>query len=291
LSATDLVRLDLWNIPHSGYTSPEAIVTGLAALPNLKSLDIEFESPRSRPDRGRRDPLPSRTVLPALTRFVFVGISEYLEDLVARIDAPLLDCIWITFIHKLIFDIPQLARFMRRTTRFRPLNEAHVVFQYCDVLVKSLSPKRDYEEKFALRISCKERGFQLPSLTEVFASLFPSIYTVERLYIYGSRNMPSQWQEDIKNMQLLDILRPFTAVKDLYLSEKFAQCLASALQDLVEERVTDELPTLESLSLEGLPPSGSDQECIEWFVAARQLLDHPVHVSKWKGALELEPFF
>jgi hypothetical protein len=103
--------------------------------------------------------------------------------------------------------------------------------------------------------------------------------------------MPSQWQEDIKNMQLLDILRPFTAVKDLYLSEKFAQCLASALQDLVEERVTDELPTLESLSLEGLPPSGSDQECIEWFVAARQLLDHPVHVSKWKGALELEPFF
>ena len=80
LSATDLVHLTLWNIPHSGYISPEAIVTGLAVLANLKSLTIEFESPLSRPDReSRRPPPPTRTVLPALTRFEFQGVSEYLE--------------------------------------------------------------------------------------------------------------------------------------------------------------------------------------------------------------------
>jgi hypothetical protein len=32
LSATDLVRLSLWNIPRSGYISPEAIVTALAVF-------------------------------------------------------------------------------------------------------------------------------------------------------------------------------------------------------------------------------------------------------------------
>ena len=91
LSATHLVKLHLWSIPHSGYFSPEAIVTGLSALTRLESLWIRFRSPRSRPDRRRRPPPPTRTLLPALTRFTFKGVSEYLDDLVARIDAPLLD--------------------------------------------------------------------------------------------------------------------------------------------------------------------------------------------------------
>ena len=45
LSATDLVRLDLVDIPHSGYMSPEAIVTGLAMLPHVISLTLKFKSP------------------------------------------------------------------------------------------------------------------------------------------------------------------------------------------------------------------------------------------------------
>jgi hypothetical protein len=70
LSATDLVRLDLLDIPHSGYMSPEAIVTSLAVLANLKSLIIELKSPLSRPKReSRRPPPPTRTALPALTMF------------------------------------------------------------------------------------------------------------------------------------------------------------------------------------------------------------------------------
>lgn len=40
LSATDLAILSLSNIPHSGYFSPEAIVTCLSALTRLKILDF-----------------------------------------------------------------------------------------------------------------------------------------------------------------------------------------------------------------------------------------------------------
>ena len=119
LSATHLVRLILHDIPHSGYFSPEAIVTPLAGMTNLESLVIEFESPLSCPHRERRRPPPPiRTVLPALTRFDFKGVGEYLADFVSRIDAPLLDSISIVFFHQLIFDIPQLAQFMRRTSMF-----------------------------------------------------------------------------------------------------------------------------------------------------------------------------
>ena len=104
---------------------------------------------------------------------------------------------------------------------------------------------------------------------------------VEHLYIYGPRYLPSQWQDDIENMQWLEIFHPFTAVKNLYVSKEFAQCIAPALQELVGERVTEVLPALESLFLEELQPSGPVQEAIGQFVAARQLLGHPVAVSHW----------
>ena len=69
-SATDLVHLILRRIPHSGYISPEAIVTCLSSLPRLEKLYLGFESPRSRPNRETRRPPPlTRFVLPALIKF------------------------------------------------------------------------------------------------------------------------------------------------------------------------------------------------------------------------------
>ena len=282
LSATHLVYLALVGIPDTGYISPEAIVTGLAVLVNLKSLTIEFESPLSRPHReNRRPPPPTRIILPALSRFEFQGVSEYLEDLVVRIDAPLLDSIWITFFHQLIFDIPHLAQFSRRTTSFGALNEAHVDFGYSSVQIESLSPTRTFDEKSRLGISCRELDWQLSSLAQVFTSIFPSIHMVEHLYIKGPRYLPSQRQNDIEDVQWLEFFHPFSAVKNLYVSKEFAQCISSALQNLVGERVTGLLPALETLFLEELQPLGPAQEAIWHFVAARQLLGHPVAVSRW----------
>ena len=282
LSATDLVYLTLDHIPHSGYFSPEALVTGLAVSANLMHLIIGFESPLSRPNREIRRPLqPARIILPTLTRFQFQGVSEYLEDVLAQIDAPLIDSIWITFFHQLIFDIPQLAHFMRRTPRFQTLNEAHVDFNDSGVQVATLPLSRALDEKSRLRISCKKLDWQLSSLAQVFTSFFPSIDMVEHLYIYRPRNLPSQWQDDIENGQWLEILDPFTAVTDLYVCKEFAQCITPALQELVEERVMDVLPALESLFLEELQPPGPVQEAIGQFVAARRVLGHPVAVIDW----------
>jgi hypothetical protein len=61
---------------HSGYISPEAIVTCLSKLPRLETLNLEFESPPSRPNREtQRPPSPTRSVLPALIRLSFTGIE------------------------------------------------------------------------------------------------------------------------------------------------------------------------------------------------------------------------
>jgi hypothetical protein len=283
LSSTDLVRLTLWNIPDSGYIPPEAIVTGLAVLANLKYLTIKFGSPRSLPDRESRSPLPAtRIVLPALIRFQFQGDSEYLEDLVARIDAPFLDYIWITFFYQPLFNTPQLAQFMRRPARFGTPNEVHVNFDHYGVLVKSLSPTRTQDEKSVLRILCRKQSReldeQLLSLAQVYKSFFPFNYRVKHLYI-TSRYLPSQWH-NIENIQWLEFFHPFTAVKNLYVCKEFAQCMAFFLQQ-AGERVTDMLPALESLSFEGLQPRGAVQKVAGQFLSARQLMGHPVTVSDW----------
>jgi hypothetical protein len=63
-SATDLVTLHLDVLPHSGYISPSAMVTCLSTLTRFESLNLEFQSPRSRPDRASRFPPPlTRTIL------------------------------------------------------------------------------------------------------------------------------------------------------------------------------------------------------------------------------------
>jgi hypothetical protein len=109
----------------------------------------QFQSPRSHPDREHRRPsLLTHSVLPAPTHFRFRGVSECLEDLVAPHPAPLLNVrlgMWITFFHQPIFDTPQLAQFMRRTIKYKALNEARVFFSEDNVLVDFSPPTQTFD--------------------------------------------------------------------------------------------------------------------------------------------------
>jgi len=86
----------------------------------------------------------------------------------------------------------------------------------------------------------------------------------------------------------LQLLLPFTAVKDLYLSKEFAPGIAAALQELVGARITEVLPSLQNIFMEGLEPSGPLQEIIGRFVAARLLSDHPIAISAWHKDSDVE---
>ncbi|KAH9163255.1 hypothetical protein EDB89DRAFT_575917 [Lactarius sanguifluus] len=129
LSASDLVKLELRNIPPTGYISPEAMVASLAALPRLEIFVIEFRSATSRPDQILPPPV-IRTVLPSLTYFEFQGASEYLEDLVARIDGPQLDHIFTIYLKFVDIQVAQLSRFINRSVGpdLDPDKLAHFVF-------------------------------------------------------------------------------------------------------------------------------------------------------------------
>jgi len=213
----------------------------------------------------------------------FGGVSEYLEDLVARIDAPLF-YLRITFFNQLLFDTPQLAQFISRTPTLKVRGGAHVSFSDLGVSVALLSsPWTHPIEGLILRTSCKQSDWQLPSLAQLCRSSLPLrvISSLEQLFIRENKQLQLHWQDDIESSQWLELLRPFTAVKDLYLSQEFAPRIAPALQELVEGRAMEVLPALQNLFLEEPQPSGPVEEAVGQFVAARQLSDYPIAVCPW----------
>ena len=279
LSATHLVHLDLWKIPHSGYISPEAIVTCLSVMMRLESLIIKFESPRSRLDRKNQKPPPqTRTLVPVLTELWFQGASDYLGGIVARIHAPLLDKLRALFFHQLIFDTPELAQFISRTPKFRTHDEAHVFFS---LRVIYLSLPQTLDGKLELGILCRQPDWQVSSLAQFCGASLPrALFSmVERLY-FQSSDLSLYWRDDIENSQWLEFLRPFTAVKGFYLPKIFVPLLVPALQELVGERVAEVLPALQTLFLDKPHPSDPAQEAIGQFVSARQFSGHPIAISR-----------
>src|SRR5216683_794949 len=117
-------------------------------------------------------------------------------------------------------------------------------------------------------------------LAQVCSSSFPPLPTLEHLdiVIEMDPDLLLEWQDDMEDTQWLDLLHPFTSVKDLELSKDLVPFIAPALQELSGERVTEVLPSLENLFLEGLQPSEPVKEAIEKFIAAQQLAGCPVTV-------------
>ena len=277
LSTTHLTHLTLWFIPHSVYISPEVMASCLSVLTRLETLELSFESPRSRPDR-QRPPPPTRALLPVLNSLHCSGVSEYLEDLMARIDAPLLDNLQITFFHQLIFNTPQLTQFISRTPKFKTHDTAHLLFS-AGVISATV------DERLRLEVSCSRSDWQLSSLAQVCGSSFPRalISAVDHLCLIEGEftQRPLPWQDDIDNGQWLEIFRPFTAVKYLYISSEFMRHATPALQELIGERVAEVLPALLTLFLEEIP-SGPFEEAMGQLFAARELVGRPIALIPWK---------
>jgi hypothetical protein len=157
-------------------------------------------------------------------------------------------------------------------------DEAHVIFFDSRVTVILTQPFPHWLE---VGISCRQSDWQL-SLAQVCGSSFLALIpTVEHLYIEGELSQLQCWQDDVENSQWLELLHPFTAVKNLFLSQEFAPRIAPALQELAGERASEVLPALQSIFLEGLHQSGVVSEEIGQFVNARHLSGHTTAVIPW----------
>jgi hypothetical protein len=282
LSATHLVYLELHDIPHSGYISPEAMVALLSVSSSLEILFLIFESHQSRPGRESRSLPPlQRSILPALYELRFTGVTEYLEELVTYIDTPQLDDMDITFFDQIDCYCPRLTQFINHTPNLRARDSAHVLFDNWSTSVALVACSTINILKIVISSRTPDR--QLSSVAQVCDSSLYPLSTVKDLYI-EHQHWRLVWEEyPIGSTLWLRLLLPFTAVKNLYLSEEFAPGIASALQEPVGSRITEVLPRLQNIFVEELDQLEpfDFRENIQQFIVARQLSDRPITVSVW----------
>ena len=123
----NLVDIQLHEIPITGYFSPEAFANALSGTTHVQSLLLHFHSLPSRRNHLALPPTPGeRVVLPALTFLKYRGTSKYLDSFVARIDAPRLSEINITFFYQPTMDALQLGRFLERVETQTSFSQANI---------------------------------------------------------------------------------------------------------------------------------------------------------------------
>jgi hypothetical protein len=267
LSANDLVDLKLDAIPHSGYIPPASMVACLSSLNKLTSLSLGFDSPLSRPHRP--GPPQSRVVLPVLAKLVFDGASEYSEDLLARIDTPVLNQLYITFFPKPIFDVPHLKEFIDRAKGLKPSKAA-------ELLISSWIIHLDLQQSCGLSLGVRHNEFhwQVSSLTLLCGQVSHLFSLVER----QSCHTVTPDGRLVALNQFLIFFQLFTATRSLNVYGDLVPLIASALQELIGARATEALPNLCDLFLWGSAEFGSIQKVMKPFVDARRLSGQPVAV-------------
>jgi len=253
LSATYLTTLSLLGLPSAQHHfSPEMLVAYLAALPILKEFSVGFcwQAPESRPD-PRNPPSQTPVVLSALTSFRFEGVSEYLEDFVARIDTPLLDNVHIVFFIHHIFHVQRLCGLMIHSKVFKPLEQAFIGLHSWTLRITLGSPTHP---SFFLGIKCHTTLWRISMMAQLCNDLSPLLSHVERLEVCGNPCPAPAFPGDMESAQWLKLFRPFTAVQSLHVSKLIVPLVTPVLQgpNVSGEGHTDALPALRELIFEGL---------------------------------------
>ena len=276
LSAANLAYLRLYEIPSTGYFSPDALVAGLDAKPKLEFLEIHFLHPTS--PLGQESPRasprpPTRAALPALTEFQFRGDNAYIEDLISRIDAPNLEQFGIALFHQPTFDLLRLAEFIGRTEKLKsPPFRTSVWFWERGFSITHYFGHPPSGDSFRLEISCHGLARQVTLLGGICRQLSLLVNGVERLDLEADRVLTDAGADadldpDEVAEQWLGLFAPFSSVRRLELIGTPVPSMASTLErSAAAEGGPEVLPSMESLHLRGpvmSPP-------IESFVAARQ---------------------
>jgi hypothetical protein len=276
----DLVDLQLHEIPSIGYVSPEAFANALSGMIHLRNLSLHFLSFPPRRTFLSFPPQPEeRVVLPTISYLKYRGTSKYLESFVARIDAPHLETIDITFFSQPTMDTSQLGRFIGRIEMQTSLNQADVNSSVHAISISFTNSNPS--TLFQLKISCKQLDWQLHCMAQVCGQFFPFLFRVQNLSIKATQS--SSEQNDVDGEQWLELVRSFVGTRDLRL-EVANQHTTDLLRALgrADEGHTTVLPALRHIRVED-PTRVMNVHALLIFINSRLASGHPVHLVDLRG--------
>ena len=288
LSSRGLIHLYLGKdvLSGDGFLSPAVLSAALSTTARLESLHVHLPYNIFHEEKGSTDselPPPNLVVLPALTYFKSVGngSNEYLEDLVARIHAPLLEriCVGISYEDARPLDIPQLSQFISRTERMSslPIQTSISVEEDCF----RISHEFEIRGHICFELKCDPWFLQVSQVDHIGSlctQLTPLISDMERVRIdinIEPRNPPDG--RDIS--QWLRLFRLFDGAQELELGTDFG-----LYDELETAKIGQEvLPALRILRLN----IGSRvPRVIKSFITERELTGRPITVINHWGHVE-----
>ena len=276
-SSTNVVNLQLHEIPGC-QISPATLANALSQMAQLQSLSLHFLSTSNH----MVFPFPSesgeRNILSTLSHLNLQGNDGYLERLLARIDAPVLWNIEITFSDKPIFDLPKLREFVNRVEIQKSHNRADILSSERSISISLTRPGTPSCLKF--QVLCKTRRSQPFFMAQICSHFSAFLFRVEDLRI--NTVQPSTLLDDGNRGQWLEIVRRFRCAKWLHIAGKYSTDIARALQLSCERRREPVLPSLHKLCIrEPKPHYAPLREAITPFV-------HSCWVSRRFVAVEYE---
>jgi F-box-like len=297
LSSHDLVDIHLWNIPPSANFTPEEIATCLSPMKHLESLKLKFVA-GDFPIRAGCYVLPSltriilslppptRIVLPALTSLQFCCTSEFLEDLVSRLDVPSLEEMEIKFprSNEPVSNMSELPRFISRIETFGTFDQADIYMHSEDIqFVFSSQTSSVASAELSLTFLPRGQHCGLEYLTPIVCSFLPPLSRFKCLVLREHRSPLSSWLEDNGIIPLQEILYSFTAVTNLFICRYTAANVSRSMKGLSEERTTAMLPALRNIFVAELQKQEErTHSAIQKFIAAKGLAGYPVTLHLWE---------
>ena len=248
-SAIALSTLSLTYIRPSCYFPPGHLVTQLKGLPHLEELSIGFTVLPIR--EGELLPPPILPVtMPALRRLTFRGVDDYLENLVAQINAPLLERLTLTLLFDVTFTLVNLTKFIHRTEGFRWL-VARVIFNKDGVSIyagynEQVEQLGVGKSNLHVNVNCEPVDWQIDSAIQVCSAIGKALSTVEELTVdlrvFG---MPSDWESALEDVPWHELLLPFIGVKKLHIGSSLTLELSRALRSGAGGLILPELQELD----------------------------------------------
>jgi hypothetical protein len=275
-TAAGLVSLSLLNIPASAYFPPSFLLTRLSLMLQLMTLSIGFYPPF--PNRDFEGQLHhtsnlNMATLPNLCRFAFTGVSDYLEDLVARISAPSLSFLRVKFFDQLPITVPRLLQFMQTSDG---LSFSSVKFAFKEYSVHVTTDPWTAGSSLELQIICDHLDGQVASAVQIFGTLSPILSVVEEVtFSYEEHKQSSELHNDVDRRQWRELLRPFTNAKIICVQDELVGKLSRSLSSANGEPPMELLPNLEKV---GYSYSGrrNARDAFAAFLDERQVAGHPV---------------
>ncbi|KAF8259187.1 hypothetical protein EI94DRAFT_1790633 [Lactarius quietus] len=235
LSSTfSLVTLKLVGVQASDHLFPRKLVSRLRSLPQLENLVIDFCDDMPRPGAGSEAfGAPGTPVtLPCLKDLKFIGFSAGLECLVAQIRTPLLEWLAVTLFYQDSFELPHLIHFIKITEGLKALPTGEISFRYEGVFVSMDQHRTQWDiGQLILDVMCYRLGQQIFSAVQICRALIPVLSGVERLRLGLDFGKTMEGAREIDSIMWHELLRPFTAAKELRISPELSEELSSALQE------------------------------------------------------------